>query len=129
MRIGIPKEIEEGEKRVALTPEVATQLQKLGFTLAIESQAGAAADYADDQYKAVGVEVIEDPRELWTSSDIIMKVRPPKEHPELGFYGVELLGKGQTLISLMYPAMNQELLESLAERGVTALAMDSVPRI
>jgi NAD(P) transhydrogenase subunit alpha len=129
MRIGIPKEIEEGEKRVALTPEVATQLQKLGFTLAIETQAGAAASYDDEQYRAVGVEIVDDPRELWKESDIIMKIRPPKEHPELGFYGVELLEKGQTLISFMYPAMNKELLDQLSERGVTALAMDSVPRI
>ena len=129
MRIGIPKEIEEGEKRVALTPEVATQLQKLGFTVAIESKAGEAASFDDEHYAQAGVEIIEDPRELWTSSDIIMKVRPPKEHPELGFYGVELLKEHQTLISFLYPAQNPEMLQALAERGVTALAMDSVPRI
>lgn len=129
MRIGVPKEIEEGEKRVALTPEVATQLQKLGFTIAIESKAGEAASFGDEQYDQVGVEVIEDPRELWTTSDIIMKVRPPKEHPELGFYGVELLKEHQTLISFLYPAQNPEMLKELSERGVTALAMDSVPRI
>ncbi|MEH6825054.1 MAG: Re/Si-specific NAD(P)(+) transhydrogenase subunit alpha [Motiliproteus sp.] len=129
MRIGIPKEIEEGEKRVALTPEVATQLQKLGFTVAIESRAGEAASFGDELYQQAGVEVVEDPRELWTSSDIIMKVRPPKQHPELGFYGVELLGKGQTLISFLYPAQNPEMLQELSDRGVTALAMDSVPRI
>lgn len=129
MRIGIPKENEEGENRVALTPEVAVKLQKLGFTLAIETSAGAAASYADDRYAQVGVEIIEDPRELWTSSDIILKVRPPKEHPELGFFGVELLHPHQTLISFLYPAQNPELLQQLAERGVSALAMDSVPRI
>ncbi|NQD96182.1 Re/Si-specific NAD(P)(+) transhydrogenase subunit alpha, partial [Pseudomonas sp. CrR25] len=128
MRIGVPMEIEEGEKRVALTPEVAVQLQKLGFTLAIETRAGLAASFDDDQYRAAGVEIIEDPRELWHSSDIILKVRPPSQHPELGFYGVELLGKGQTLISFLYPAQNPEILQALSERGVTALAMDSVPR-
>ncbi len=129
MRIGVPREIEEGEKRVALTPDVASQIQKLGFTLAIESKAGEAANFGDELYRQAGVEIIEDPRELWTSSDIIMKVRPPKEHPELGFYGVELLEKGQTLISFLYPAQNPEMLEELSARGVTALAMDSVPRI
>lgn len=129
MRIGVPKEIDEGEKRVALTPEVATQLQKLGFSLAIESGAGLEASYDDEQYREVGVEIVEDPKELWHSSDIVMKVRPPSQHPELGFYGVELLGKGQTLISFLYPAQNQEMLAQLSERGVTALAMDSVPRI
>ena len=129
MKIGVPREIEEGEKRVALTPEVAAQLQKLGFELAIESGAGSEASFEDAAYRAAGVEIIEDPRDLWRSSDIIMTVRPPKEHPELGFYGVELLGQGQTLISFLYPAQNAEMLQALAERGVTALAMDSVPRI
>lgn len=129
MRIGIPKENEEGENRVALTPEVAVKLQKLGFTLAIETSAGAAASYADELYAQVGVDIIEDPRELWTTSDIVLKVRPPKEHPELGFFGVELLGPHQTFISFLYPAQNPELLQQLAGRGVTALAMDSVPRI
>jgi len=129
MRIGVPKEIDVGEKRVALTPEVATQLQKLGFSVALESRAGEAASYDDELYRQVGVDIVEDPRELWTSSDIIIKVRPPKEHPEQGFYGVELLGKGQTLISFLYPAQNPELLQELSENGVTALAMDSVPRI
>ncbi|WP_409314354.1 Re/Si-specific NAD(P)(+) transhydrogenase subunit alpha [Pseudomonas putida] len=128
MRIGVPMEIEEGEKRVALTPEVAVQLKKLGFTLAIETGAGLAASFDDDQYRSAGVEIIEDPQELWRSSDIIMKVRPPSPHPELGFYGLELLGKGQTLISFLYPAQNPEMLQVLSERGVTALAMDSVPR-
>ncbi|WP_417531445.1 Re/Si-specific NAD(P)(+) transhydrogenase subunit alpha [Marinobacter lipolyticus] len=129
MRIGVPREIDDGEKRVALTPEVAIQLQELGFSLAIETGAGLQASFDDDQYREAGVEIIEDPRELWHSSDIVMKVRPPSQHPELGFYGVELLGKGQTLISFLYPAQNPEMLQELSNRGVTALAMDSVPRI
>ncbi len=129
MRIGVPKEIEEGEKRVALTPEVATQLKKLGFSVAIESQAGEAANYSDARYREAGVDIIDDPKALWSTSDIIVKVRPPKQHPELGFYGIELLGKGQTLISFLYPAQNPEMLKELSARGVTALSMDSVPRI
>lgn len=104
MRIGVPKEIEEGEKRVALTTEVVTQLMKLGFSVAVESHAGEAANFSDASYLEVGAEIIEDPRELCSSADIIIKVRPPKQHPELGFYGIELLGKGQTLISFLYPA-------------------------
>ncbi len=129
MRIGVPKEIEEGETRVALTPEVATHIQELGFSVAIESKAGEAANFSDELYREAGVDIIEDPSELWTSSDIIVKVRPPKQHPELGFYGIELLGKDQTLISFLYPAQNPEMLQELSEHGVTALSMDSVPRI
>jgi len=100
MLIGIPKEINEGELRVALTPEVAEHLRKLGFDLAIETNAGAAANYSDEAYAKAGVEIVEDPRDLWHKADIIMKVRPPQPHPELGFYGIELLKEGQTLITL-----------------------------
>ncbi|WP_428624387.1 Re/Si-specific NAD(P)(+) transhydrogenase subunit alpha [Sedimenticola sp.] len=129
MLIGVPKEINEGEKRVALTPEVAEHLIGLGFDLAIEHNAGAAANYSDEAYEKCGVKLVEDPRDLWKSADIIMKVRPPQPHPELGFYGIELLGKGQTLISFIYPTQNPHMLEQLAERGVSAIAMDAVPRI
>jgi len=129
MLIGIPKEINEGELRVALTPEVAEHLRKLGFDLAIETGAGAAANYSDEAYTKAGVEIVEDPRDLWHKADIIMKVRPPQPHPELGFYGIELLKEGQTLISFIYPAQNKHMLEELSAKGVTALAMDAVPRI
>ena len=129
MLIGVPREIEEGEKRVALTPDVATKIQKLGFTVAIESGAGAEASFSDAEYEKAGVEVVQDAHDLWQKSDVIMKVRPPKEHPELGFYGIELLHPDQTLISFMYPAMNPEMLEEMAKHGINALAMDSVPRI
>ena len=129
MRIGVPRENEEGEKRVALTPDVAVKMQQLGFTLAIESGAGAEASYSDEEYAKAGVEIVEDPKALWGSSDIILKVRPPKPHPELGFSGVELMKRDQTIISFLYPAMNPEMLEAMAGQGINALAMDSVPRI
>ncbi len=129
MLIGVPREINEGEKRVALTPEVAEQVQALGFRLVIEHNAGAAANFSDEAYAKVGVEICEDARELWKKADIVMKVRPPQPHPELAFYGIELLKPGQTLISFIYPAQNQAMLQQLAERGLTALAMDAVPRI
>ena len=106
MRIGIPKEIEDGELRVAMTPAVAERVKKLGFDLVIESGAGAAASYSDEAYEAVGVDVTNDTKALWHDSDVLIKVRPPVEHPELGFYGIELLGKDQTLISTLYPAQN-----------------------
>ena len=123
MRIGIPKELHDGEKRVATTPEVATQLQKLGFTVAIESGAGAAANFTDAAYAAAGVTVVPTARELWTTSDIVMKVRGPQPSE------VDLLKEGQTLISFLWPAQNPELLKTLSAKGVTTLAMDMVPRI
>ena len=129
MKIGIPREIHPGERRVASTPEVVAQLQKLGFSVAIEAAAGVPANYADAVYAEAGAEIVHDPRELWQSSDIILKVRGPEHHPELGVAETDLLHPGQVLISFLWPAQNPELLETLKAKGVTALAMDSIPRI
>jgi NAD(P) transhydrogenase subunit alpha len=129
MKIGVPKEIHDGEMRVATSPDVATQLQKLGFTVAIEAGAGRNANFEDEAYRRAGVEVVADAATLWSSSDIILKVRPPERHPALGKDEVDLLRSGQMLIAFLWPAQSPDLLKRLAEKGVTALAMDSVPRI
>ena len=129
MKIGVPREVYEGEKRVATTPEVAEKLQKLGFSVAIESGAGLEAKFSDDAYREASVEIVNDTRELWSSCDIILKVRAPGAHPDLGCDESELLREGQTLISFIWPAQNEALLNTLAAKKVTVLAMDSVPRI
>lgn len=129
MKIGVPREIHAGERRVALTPESAQQLQKLGFTLTIESGAGVEASFTDDAYREAGVEVLADTRALWNNADIILKVRAPEHHPQLGVDETELLREGVTLICFIWPAQNQALMDELARRRVTVLAMDSVPRI
>lgn len=129
MKIGIPKEIHNGEKRVATTPEVAEQLQKLGFTLCIESGAGVGANFSDDAYREAGVEIVPDAKTLWKTSDLVMKVRPPEKHPELAIDEVELLPDGGKLISFIWPAQNKALMDQLAAKKTTVLAMDSVPRI
>jgi NAD/NADP transhydrogenase alpha subunit len=129
MKIGIPKEIHRGEKRVATTPDVVTELQKLGFTVAIESGAGAAADFADAAYAEAGAEVVSETRGLWAGSDIIIKVRGPQMHPTLNIDEQALMHEGQVLISFLWPAQNPALLDALAARRITALAMDSIPRI
>ena len=123
MKIGVPREIYAGEKRVATTPEVATQLMKLGFEVAVESNAGAAASYPDALYQEAGCSIAATADEIWAGSDIVLKVRAPDQEE------AAKLKSGQTLISFLYPAQNPELLQQLTERGVTAMAMDSVPRI
>ncbi len=123
MKIGIPKEIHAGEKRVATTPEVAKELIKLGFEVAIEAGAGAAAHYSDASYVAAGVTVIKNTGDLWSGSDIILKVRGPEPKE------VNYLKAGQIYISFLWPAQNPDLLKKLADKKVTALAMDMVPRI
>ncbi len=123
MKIGIPKEVHAGEKRVATTPEVAKQLIKLGFEVAIEAGAGSAAHYSDASFVEAGVTVIKNTKDLWSDSDIILKVRGPEANE------VKLLKEGQIYISFLWPAQNPELLKKLADKKVTALAMDMVPRI
>ena len=129
MRIGVPKEIHDGERRVATTPEVAAHLQQLGYTVAVEAGAGANASFEDAAFRAAGATIVEDAATLWSTSDIILKVRAPEPHPGLGRHEVDLLRTGQVLIAFLWPAQNPDLLKRLAEKGATALAMDSVPRI
>ena len=123
MKIGAPKETFDGEKRVALTPQSAIALKKLGYDCLIEAGAGSDARFSDEAYAEAGVEIVPSAAELWAQSDIVVKVRAP-EGPEL-----DLARSGQTLITFIWPAQNPELLESLKDKGVTAIAMDMVPRI
>jgi NAD(P) transhydrogenase subunit alpha len=129
MKIGIPKEIHPGEKRVATTPDVAEQLIKLGFSVSLESGAGLNADISDEAYKKAGVEIVETAKTLWKNADIIVKVRAPEVQGDKGIDEIELLNKGGCLISFIWPAQNEALMQKLAAKNATVLAMDSVPRI
>jgi NAD(P) transhydrogenase subunit alpha len=129
MKIGVPNEIHENECRVAMTPETAARLQKLGYECAIEAGAGASANFTDQAYKDAGVEVVSDTKQLWANSDIVLKVRAPEQNNALGVHEVDLLSEGTTLVSFIWPAQNEALMDQLKARKVTALAMDSVPRI
>jgi NAD(P) transhydrogenase subunit alpha len=122
MRIGVPKETADEEKRVATVPDVVEKLIKLGFAVAVESGAGDAANFADDTYRAAGAEVVGTAAELWATSDIVFKVRAP------GPDEVGLLREGGTLIGFIWPAQNPELMQQLAQRKATVLAIDSLPR-
>jgi NAD(P) transhydrogenase subunit alpha len=121
--IGVPRESFPGEKRVATVPEVVEKLIKLGFRVAVEAGAGDAAQISDDAYRAAGAEIVTDPASLWASADIVFKVRGP------GSGEIGLLREGGTLVSFIWPAQNPDLLQQLAARKATVLAMDSVPRI
>lgn len=123
MIIGAPKEIYDGEQRVAMTPQSATQLINLGYKCFIETGAGTAARFSDADYKAVGVEVVKTGAALWKVCDAIIKVRAPEP------VEIKRFRKGQTLISFIWPAQNEDLLDKLKAKGVNVLAMDMVPRI
>jgi len=121
--IGIPAEVLAGERRVATVPEVVEKLIKLGFAVAVEGGAGAAASFDDDAYRAAGAEVVDGAAALWAKADIVFKVRAPSDD-EIG-----LMREGTTLVSFVWPAQNPELMQRLAAKKATVLAMDSVPRI
>src|SRR5258706_290433 len=118
--IGVPRESAAGEKRVATVPEVVEKLIKLGFRVAVEPGAGDAANFSDDTYRAAGAEIVTD---VWQSADIVFNVRAP------GLTEVARMRQGQTVVSFIWPAQNPELMQALAAKKATVLAMDSVPRI
>jgi NAD(P) transhydrogenase subunit alpha len=128
MKIGVPKEVRPGERRVAATPESVGRLVKLGFEVCVQRDAGGGAAFPDEEYELAGARIVPSARELWAQADIVLKVQPPEVHPELG-HEAELLREGATLVSFFYPAKNKELIERLAKRKATVLAMDQVPRV
>ncbi|QLJ51816.1 Re/Si-specific NAD(P)(+) transhydrogenase subunit alpha [Cronobacter sakazakii] len=121
MRIGVPKERVALETRVAATPKTVEQLLKLGFSVAVERDAGKLASFDDEAFIAAGASVV-DTAGVW-ESDVILKVNAPQDDE------IERLRPGTTLISFIWPAQNPQLLEKLAAKNVTVMAMDSVPRI
>jgi NAD(P) transhydrogenase subunit alpha len=121
-RIGVPKEIFAGEKRVATVPEVVEKLIKLGFSVAVESGAGDAANCADDTYRAAGAQVLASAADIWSQSDIVFKVRPPTAEE------VAMLREGGTVIGFIWPAQNPELVKQLEAKKATVLAIDCLPR-
>jgi H+-translocating NAD(P) transhydrogenase subunit alpha len=121
-RIGVPREVFPGEKRVATVPEAVEKLIKLGFSVSIESGAGDFANFSDDTYRAAGAEVVEGAVALWAVSDIVFKVRGPTPDE------VALMHEGQALIGFIWPAQNPDLMQQLAAKKVTVLAIDALPR-
>ena len=123
LKIGTPKEVFEGEARVAMTPDSALQLQKLGHECLIEAGAGALAGFSDQAYEDAGVTVVKTAAALWKEADTIAKVRPPSDAE------AKRLKDGQTLISFFWPAQNEKQMASIAKKGASVIAMDMVPRI
>ena len=120
MRIGVPRESRPGETRVAATPKTVEQIVALGYAVFVESGAGAASSFADAAYARAGADVIDEA--VW-NSDVLLKINAPSDSE------IARLRPGQVVVSLLSPALNPELVDKLAARGVTALAMDAVPRI
>ncbi|MEI9892948.1 MAG: Re/Si-specific NAD(P)(+) transhydrogenase subunit alpha [Chthoniobacter sp.] len=128
MKVGIAREIRPGERRVAATPDTTRRLVKLGFEVCIEAGAGGGASFPDADYRAAGAKIV-DKAELWGASGILLKVHPPEMDAAAQKHEADLLPAVAVLISFLWPAKNQELVERLRARHVTAFAIDQVPRI
>ncbi|OCH88212.1 PNTB-domain-containing protein [Obba rivulosa] len=124
LRVGVPLEIFPNEQRVAITPQNVTLLLKKGFSqVLVEKNAGFGAQFLDEHYRAAGATLV-DRTELFQSTDIMLKVRPPLVGQE-----AELVKEGSTLISFLYPNQNKAIVDILAARKTTAFAMEMIPRI
>ena len=129
MKLAVPRECRPGERRVAVTPENVARLIKLGFAVAVEHDAGAGASFGDEDYVAAGAEIVADTRAIWQAGDIILKVQPPATNPTLGVHEADLIREHGTLICFLYPGKNTDIVERLAARKATAIAVDQIPRI
>lgn len=131
MTIGIPKEIMPGEARVAATPETIKKFIADGATVLVESGAGESSLYYDEQYIEAGAKLVNDTQELFDKSDLILKVKEPLFNEKLQKHEVDMMHKGQHLITFIHPAspVNHEMVKHLAQKGVTSFTLDSIPRI
>lgn len=131
MILGIPKEILDGELRVAALPETVSGFLKMGFEVAVESSAGEGSLHSDEEYLSAGARIVDEPAELFAASDVILKVKQPLFNDRLGKHEADMMRPGSVLISFLHPAAppNREMVKMLAKNGVTALTMDGIPRI
>lgn len=123
MKIAVLKESKTGEKRVAITPAVAQQFIKQGFTCSIEQDAGYASNFSDQAYTQVGCIIVSDKTSLLKEADIVMKVNAPTDNE------LSAMKNGSALISFLYHLHNTELIKKLASQGISSFSMDAIPRI
>lgn len=123
MKVGIPAEIAANELRVAATPKTVKRLQKQGFEVFIQKNAGVKANFSDAEFEAAGAKIVSTAAEIYGQSDIVLKVKEPSAEE------INMMREGLVLLSYLWPAQNQDLLQKLADKKVNAVAMDAIPRI
>ncbi len=131
MIIGVPKEIMHGEDRVAATPETCALLVKDGHKVLVEKGAGEGSYFHDAEYEKAGAEIISDVKKLFADSELILKVKEPLHNEALNCHEIDMMHKGQYLITFIHPAapVNHEMVKNMAKQGVISLTLDGVPRI
>lgn len=123
MKVGIPAEIAPNELRVAATPKTVKRLQKQGFEVFIEQNAGTKANFSDKEFEEAGAKIVPTAAQIYSQSDIVLKVKEPSSEE------VDQMREGLVLLSYLWPAQNPALLQKLAAKKVNAVAMDAIPRI
>lgn len=123
MKVGIPAEVTPGELRVAATPKTVKRLQKQGFEVYIQHNAGVKANFSDKEFEEAGAKIVPHATDIYSKMDIVLKVKEPTNE-EVGMMKPNLV-----LLSYLWPAQNQDLLKKLADQKVNAVAMDAIPRI
>ena len=131
MIIGIPKEIMHDEARVACTPETVGKFVNEGFEVLVECKAGDGALFHDEDYVKAGAKMVADAQEIYDRAELILKVKEPLFNEEKGKHEVDMMHKGQVLITFIHPAspVNHEMVKQLTAKGVTAITLDGIPRI
>lgn len=127
--IFVPREVTPGETRVAATPETVRRLIKLGYAVVVEAGAGVESSMPDADYVAAGATVEPSGRESWQKGDVVLKVQPPMAHPTLGAHEIDLMKEGALFIGFVWSVQSPELARKFAERKVSAIAMEAIPRI
>ena len=125
----VPKEVQEGETRVAAVPETVKRMVKLGLKVVIESGAGEGSKVSDAQFSDAGAQIATDAGQAWGEADVVLKVAPPQDHPALGKHETELMKKGAILIGFVWSVQSPELAKRMAAQGLSCLAMEAIPRI
>ncbi len=123
MKLGVPKELKEREKRVALSPEIVGKLTKAGFQISIENEAGISSYFINAMYEAAGATIVTDKNSIYTQSDVIIKVNAPASEE------IALMKKDAVLISFMWAAANPAITEACKKQGISAFSVDAIPRI
>ncbi len=129
MKIGVPKEIKAFEYRVAATPDSVTKLLELGYEVVVESGAGGGSSFSGGSYREVGATIAPNAEAVWSEADFVIKVRAPQELPDGKGHELDWMREGTRLLSFIWPTQKKELVEKLAAKKATVLAMDKVPRI
>jgi NAD(P) transhydrogenase subunit alpha len=129
VKIAVLREIREGERRVAVVPETCAKLAKAGIAVSVEAGAGAAAFFPDEEYRRAGAAVEPDPAAMLGNADLVLKVQPPMFHRDTGRHETDGIRAGAILVGQLLPSHHPEAVAKLAERGITAFAMDRIPRI